>query len=151
MMLLRGIVVIAGLLEEINPEISLSDVISDRFTINNIINKETIQKMALDTLESGSNLVNVPSELLTILKGVNTGELRFNIEMNDSKTQKYRFDEMFHQLIVTILDVALIIGMSIASTRNTLPKIFYFYLVICIIFTIWIFYKMSVNKIKRQK
>lgn len=151
MMLLRGIVVIAGLLEEINPEISLSDVISDRFTINNIINKETIQKMALDTLESGSNLVNVPSELLTILKGVNTGELRFNIEMNDSKTQKYRFDEMFHQLIVTILDVALIIGMSIASTRNTLPKIFYFYLVICIIFTVWIFYKMSVNKIKRQK
>ena len=75
-MLIRGIVVIAGLLEEINPKISLMVVLKNHIDVSKSINKETITKYLLKSAKSGADLMLIPNETLTILRGINSGELR---------------------------------------------------------------------------
>ena len=152
-MLIRGIVVIEGVLEEINPNINLMQVLKNRVKTKNFITKEYIEKNALKLLQNSNSLCSIPNEALTLLKGVNNGELRFQIELNDSKNQMNRIEDIFHQAIITILDLAFIIGISVMAVMNksNLPFIFYVYIIFAIIFTIWLFLKMFCSKIKRKK
>lgn len=91
--------------------------------------------------------------MMDLLKGINNGELRFQIELNDLKNQMNRIEDIFHQAIITILDLDFIIGISIMTVMNkgNLPFIFYVYIILAIIFTIWLFLKMFCSKIKRKK
>ena len=72
--------------------------------------KEKIESGLVKILENSDSLVSMPKEMLTTLKGINNGELRFNIEINDSKNQVNRFEELFHQGIIAALDLDMIIG-----------------------------------------
>lgn len=150
-MLLRGIIVIAGLLEEINPKISLIQVLQNRYTADKIINKDNVKKYVTKSVKSGMDLMLIPKEVLSTLKGINTGELRFNVEMTDSTGQISRMEKLFHLGIVTVLDVALIIGISLMNmggTTNT--ELYLFYIICAIICTIWLFFKMFISRIKRK-
>lgn len=120
---------------------------------NKDVAKEYIEKNALKLLQNSNSLCSIPNEALTLLKGVNNGELRFQIELNDSKNQMNRIEDIFHQAIITILDLAFIIGISVMAVMNkgNLPFIFYVYIIFAIIFTIWLFLKMFCSKIKRKK
>ncbi len=80
---------------------------------------------------------------MTLLKGINTGELRFNVEMTDSTGQITRMEKLFHLGIITVLDVALIIGIPFISDTN--PVLFAFYVIAAIICTCWLFVKMFVS------
>lgn len=152
-MLFRGIVVLEGVLEEINPSINLLDVISNRFNTASVLTNENMKKVLFKSVKSGNDLIAIPSEALTLLKGVNDGELKFNIELNDSKNQLERMEKLIHLAIVTILDLAFIIGISIMAVmhKGELPLVFYLYVALSLIFTLWIFLKMGVAKIKRKK
>lgn len=151
--LVRGIVVIEGVLEEINPEISLMQVSKNRFEIQNLLKKENLEKYAFKGLESIHSLTEVPKETLSLMRGINSGELRFNIELNDSKMHIDRIETVLHQILISILDLALIIGISFMSTTNhkDQPIIYYIYILFSIIFTSWLFLKMTRSKIKRRK
>ena len=104
----------------------------------------------MSTVKSGANLLLLPSDALTTLKGINNGELRFNIELTDSKHQIDRIEKIVHLVIVSALDVAFIIGTSqIVKAENTLPFIFYLYLFGAIICTLWLLYKLIISKFKK--
>lgn len=148
--LIRGIVVIAGLLEEISPEISLIDVLKDRFTISTVLNESELKNIISQGVTNGVDLVNIPNELLMALKGINTGELRFNIEMNDSKLQSIHLDTIIHQFIIAIVDVSFIIGISIMASNSKFSLVFYFYCLISLLCTMWLLLKMKKSK-KRRK
>ncbi len=152
-MLFRGIVVLEGVLEEINPAINLLDVISNRFDAPSFFTNDNIKNFLFKSLKNGTDLVSIPSETLTLLKGVNDGELKFNIEINDSKNQLERMEKLIHLAIVTILDLAFIIGISIMAVmhKGELPLVFYLYVILSLVFTLWIFFKMGIAKIKRKK
>ena len=95
-------------------------------------------------------MVMIPNELLTTLKGINSGELRFNIELTDSKNQIDRIERIVNLFIITVLDVALIIGTSqIVVNVENLPFIFYVYLIGSVICTVWLIYKMIISKFRR--
>lgn len=152
-MLIRGIVVLEGLLEEINPKLSLMQVLKNRIKGRDLITKEEVIKNVVNVLENGKDLASIPSEALNTLKGINNGELRFNIEINDSKNQINRFEVLFHQAIITILDLAFIVGISLMAVMNKgdLPFIFYVYVILAVVCTIWLFSKMFKSKISRKK
>ena len=152
-MLARGIVVLEGLLEEINPKINLLIVIKNRFSIDSFITKDNIEKIIMDGVRSGTDLVSLPKEALTLIRGVNEGELKFNIEINDSKNQLERMEKIVHLALVTVLDLAFIIGISIMAVMNKgeLPLVFYLYVCLALVFTFWIFYKMGISRIDRKK
>lgn len=147
-MLLRGIVVIAGLLEEIDPSVSLMQVLQTHFDPGDIITFDKLKKYATTVARSGADLMIIPKEALTLLKGINTGELRFNVEMTDSTGQIARMEKLFHLGIVTVLDVALIIGIPFISEENQL--LFIFYSVAAFIATTWLFVKMFLSRMRRK-
>ncbi len=150
-MLLRGIVVIAGLLEEISPEISLMEVLKNYFPPEDLITTDSVKKYATSLVKSSADLMLIPKELLQTLKGINTGELRFNMEMTDSNGQISKIEELFHLGIITTLDVAFIIGISLMTLSNkTHEFLFTFYILGAVICTIWLFYKMILSKLRRK-
>ena len=148
-MLLRGIIVLEGVLEEINPNLNLMMVLKNRVKSSNI-SKSVLDNLIVDGIKSGQSLFSIPNEILTFFKGVNTGELRFNIEMNDSKNQIHQISDIFHQVIIAILDVAFIIGISLIVFNDHEFSITYWLYAICAcLFTSWLFIKMVKNKMKK--
>ena len=150
-MLIRGIVVIAGLLEEINPKISLMVVLKNHIDASKSINKETITKYLVKSAKSGADLMLIPNEALTILRGINSGDLRFNVEMTDSNGQINRMEKLFHLAIITTIDVALLISISLMCRReNNHPILFNFYILGAILCTGYLIIKLISARIKRK-
>ena len=151
-MLVRGIVVLEGTLEEIDSTISLMQVLKNRFNTSKIMSKEKIESGLVKILENSDSLVSMPKEMLTTLKGINNGELRFNIEINDSKNQVNRFEELFHQGIIAALDLAMIIGLSVmvVVAKDKLPFLFYVYALFALVATTFLFYKIFKSNIRKK-
>lgn len=151
-MLVRGIVVLEGTLEKVSPNINLIKVLEQKVqTTDILLNQKNLTSLALSTAKSGANLFMLPSEVLTTLKGINRGELRFNIELTDSKHQIDRIEKIVHLIIVSALDVAFIIGTSqmVVKAKESLPFIFYIYMLGAIICTLWLLYKLIISKFKK--
>ena len=150
-MLVRGIVVLEGTLEEISPDINLIRVLQNRFQYSSLLSKDKIRDVVLNSVKSGASLMVLPNEALTTLKGINSGELRFNIELTDSKHQIDRIERIVHLLIITVLDVAFILGTSqiVVHYDKGYPIIFYVYLFGTILCTLWLLYKLIMSKFKR--
>ncbi len=150
-MLIRGIVVLAGLLEEINPKLSLMIVLKNHIDISKTINKDTIKKYLVKSAKSGADLMLIPNEALTLLKGINTGDLRFNVEMTDSNGQINRMEKLFHLAMITIIDVAFLIGISLMCLSEQKHSfIFICYLIGSSICTLWLFIKLLISRVKRK-
>ena len=151
-MLVRGIVVLEGTLEKVSPNINLIEVLQKKSNpVDNVFNKEKIGEFALSSMKSGANLLLIPNEALTTLKGINSGELRFNVELTDSKHQIDRIERIVHLVIISALDVAFIIGTSqmVVKSEYELPFIFYLYMLGAIICTVWLLYKLIISKFKK--
>jgi len=150
-MLIRGIVVLEGTLEKINPNITLMQVFINYFSNSKLIDTKEIKDQIVQVLNSSKDVVELPKETLSLLKGINTGELRFNIELTDSKHNVDRIEEIVHLLMVTALDVAFIIATSTISNKDNVSFLFYIYLISSIICTLWLIYKLIISKFKRFK
>jgi ubiquinone biosynthesis protein len=153
-MLGRGILVISGLLEIIAPDLSLALVFQNYFksNIDKYINKEDLKRIAFNAALNTESLVAIPSELLSALKGINNNELRFNVELFNSNKLTDSISTIAHQIIIALIDSALIIGMGIiASSNKPLTNVFYIYLIISLICSIYLLYKIISNKITRKK
>lgn len=157
-MLIRGIVVLEGTLEVVSPSINLMQVFetySKNYSIKDIINKETIVKEAGHLVTSLSSLVRIPSDIHSIFKSLSRGETKVNIEITDAKEYIDRFEKMIHRIVVCFLDVAFIVGASLMVSNgiNTSDQrfLFYLYVVVGFIFTVWIFIKMYLDKLNRKK
>ena len=152
-MLMRGIIVLEGVLRSVSPKINLMQILSTHIKPNNIFDEDKAKKFIHEAAQSGTDMVYLPNEMLSFLKGVNSGELRFNIELNDSKHQMRNLEQLVHLCMVTILDVAYILGTSliVMQSDGELPFIFYVYLIFGGICTVWIFYKLFTSKIRNRR
>lgn len=151
-MLIRGIVVLEGTLEKVSPNINLITVLEQKVNPKELLlDKENLSAFALSTVKSGANLLLLPTEALTTLKGINSGELRFNVELTDSKHQIDRIEKIVHLTIISVLDVAFIIGTSqmVVKAEDNLPFIFYLYMLGAIICTVWLLYKLILSKFQK--
>lgn len=154
MMLIRGIVVIAGLLEQICPSISLALVFKNYYktNINKLISKEDLDKNLIKLSLNYNNLIDIPTYALETLKGINNNDLRFNVELSNSNKLSSVISTMIHQLIIALIDLGLIIGLAIISLKNDyLNPFFYIYLISSILCTLYLIYRIIENKICRSK
>lgn len=148
-MLFRGLMVLESLLETIAPAISLMQVLQNHYGIDLENHYQELRGTVKQSLLHSTDIFSIPSESLHLLKGINSGEIRFNIEMSDSKNQMHKLNKMLHKIIVAILDVAFIIGTSlVVMNHEKLPFIFYVYAIGSCICTIWIFYQLIKDRKK---
>ena len=141
-LLMRGICVIEGTLESIAPNINLTMVLSNKVKEDSF--KELFSKEML--INTGKNLVGgvnsfseLPTELLNFVKDVNRGETKFDIEMANSEKQVDKLEKMLHQIVIGLLDAAVLLGASMVN--NHILR--WIYLVFAFIFTAWLFIQMA--------
>ena len=156
-MLVRGIIVIEGTLETVSPSISLIDVFKTRTIKNGLdfVSNDSISKEALNFIKSMKHISTIPQDIHNTLNEIVNGDVRFNVEVTDSNRQIDRLEKMVHRIVVCALDVAFIVGASMIASKEIVTKeqtfLFYLYVVLSSIFTVWLFIKMYIDKLNRKK
>lgn len=147
-MLVRGICVIEGTLEVISPNINLFNVLTNKIkeeSIVEILSKEAILKTGRNIINAGNTLPKIPNELLNLITDINKGETKFDIEMTNSDKQVDKLEDMLHQVVIGILDAALLLGASMVNSI-TLRNI---YIATAIVLTIWLLIHMIIDRIHK--
>ena len=146
-MLIRGIIVIEGLLKELNPEISLFVVLANKvkeMEIEKIKNGEYLKTAIKQTVATTENMAKIPEEILKITRNINNGEVKAKVELHNSNKQVDKIETMLHQLVIGLLDVAFVIGASLMA-RDSNESLRNIYLFIALVLSIWLFIKMYID------
>lgn len=141
-LLVRGICVIEGTLEEISPTINLLMVFNNKIkedSFNEVFSKEMLMNTGKNFVTGANSLSMLPNELLNFIKDINRGETKIDIEMANSQKQVDKLEKMLHQLVIGLLDAAILLGASMV--HNEILR--YIYLAFAVIFTIWLFIQMA--------
>ena len=141
-LLMRGICVIEGTLESISPNINLIMVFENKIqenTFNELFSKEMLVNTGRNIFTGVNSLGELPNELLSFMKDINRGETKIDIEMANSDKQVNKLEKMLHQLVVGLLDAAILLGACMVNN----PILRYIYLAVGAIFTIWLFIQMA--------
>lgn len=141
-LLVRGICVIEGTLEGISPNINLLMVFNNKIkedSFNEVFSKEKLMNTGKNFVTGVNSLSMIPNELLNFIKDINRGETKIDIEMANSQKQVDKLEKMLHQLVIGLLDAAILLGASMVN--NQILR--YVYLVFAVIFTIWLFVQMA--------
>ncbi len=119
-MLIRGIVIIEGTLEMLSTNLSLFVVLANRVkndTLKSMFSKESIAKNASNIIDAAVTLPKIPGEVYNLLSTINKGESRIGIEMTNSDKQIDKLENMLHQVIIGILDAAVILGATMVQNE----------------------------------
>lgn len=146
-MLIRGIIVIEGLLKELNPEISLFVVLANKVKereIEKIKSGEYLKTTIKQAVATTENITKIPEEILKITRNINNGEVKAKVELHNSNKQVDKIETMLHQLVIGLLDVAFIIGASLMA-RDSNESLRNIYLFIALVLSIWLFIKMYID------
>lgn len=141
-LLVRGICVIEGTLKSISPNINLLMVFNNKIkedSLNEVFSKEMLMNTGKNFVTGANSLSILPNELLNFVKDINRGETKIDIEMANSQKQVDKLEKMLHQLVIGLLDAAILLGASMVN--NQILR--YIYLVLAVIFTIWLFIQMA--------
>lgn len=140
-MLIRGICVVEGTLEGIAPDINLIMVLTNKIKDDNLrelFSKESMIDTGRNLIAGANSLSELPGQLLSFVKDVNRGETKFDIELANSEKQVDKLENMLHQLIIGLLDAAVLLGASMVKS----DVLRWIYIAFSIIFTIWLFIQM---------
>ena len=140
-MLIRGIGILEAVLEELNPNLSLVQVLLREVESNNLedmFHLKHVKKIGQEIIQSTNQLVEIPGEVSTLLKSVNRGEAKLKVELSDSSKQVDKVENLVHELIIGFLDGCLIIAMVLVEELSV--QMILFFLVLFL--TIWLIAKM---------
>lgn len=140
-LLIRGICVIEGTLESVSPDINLSIVLNNKLkesTIKEVLSEEMLINTGRRFVTGANSLSELPSELLSLVRDVNRGETKIDIEMANSEKQVDKLEKMLHQLVIGGLDAAVLLGASMVN--NEILR--WIYLASAGVFSGWLFTQM---------
>lgn len=142
-MLIRGIGVIEGVLETLNPKLNLIGVFTQKEEqeVTNLFSRSAIKNMEKNIIKSSKSLAQIPNELLTFINELNNGENKFKLELTDSNKTVDKFEKLLHELIIGILDASLILASSIVD-NIIIRRVFLFFI---IVLSIWLLIKMYID------
>ena len=143
-LLIRGICVMEGTLESLAPNINLLTVLSNKIkenSIKEIFSEEMIVNAGKHIVTGANSLSQLPSELLNLVRDVNRGETKIDIEMANSDKQVDKLEKMLHQLVIGFLDAAVLLGASMVN--NEILR--WIYIGAAGIFSVWLFTQMIID------
>ncbi len=126
-MLIRGVITIEGVLAQISPDIDFMHIFSNHMKkkeIHDIDVKEEIKKNGVDALHFLKKTVNLPVNIIDLIKMTVKGQTKINIELSESAEFFTHLDQMINKLVIALIDVALLIGSSLICTTNMKGQFF---------------------------
>lgn len=120
-MLVKVAMTLESIVSQLDPELSIVDIaepygkrlVAQKFSPRNI--KNTIEEVVIDYSEVAKNL---PRQVDSILKLLEDGELKINMEHSNLRRLTSRLDVMSNRLSLAIIVASIIIGSSLAIDKT---------------------------------
>lgn len=115
-MLIKAFGTLEGVIEELNPELSLFEVIApfaQKYFFEQFDFKEELRQTGLDYLTTIKALPKLPSHALTVLDTFNKGKAKLNLELKNQHLLLERAEAMVNRLVIGLILSALVIGSSL--------------------------------------
>ncbi len=117
-LLVRGIIIIEGVLKNLDPTISLYTILEESILYSNTTKKQifdNLKDVNKKISQCGNSLISLPKELNNLIKDLNNGKIKFNFELANSNKQVDKIESLVHELILGFIDGCLIISASIVD------------------------------------
>ena len=125
-MLGRGLITIEGVIGELNPQISLFEVIGKHLSGNLLKDmdiSEELRKNLLALYGSSRHILGIPAQISEFLKMCIKGRAKVNIELTNAEQPIHAMERLMNRVIFSILDAGLFIASAILCASD-LPKCF---------------------------
>ncbi|AOR22286.1 ABC1 kinase family protein [Clostridium taeniosporum] len=123
--LIRGIIILEGVIVEIDPELEIIDVIVSFIKEKNkdiIFDTLTSEELLVSLYSFGRDGIRIPSKMLELLTKMSLGESKFQFVVEDKEYIFQELNKMINRIITGLLVAALIIGSSLVISKNVGPK-----------------------------
>lgn len=126
-LLIRGMVIIEGVVAEIAPEIKIVDVVIPFVKSNNKFN--FLKDLNFDELVIGSykflkSIKKLPSKSIELIDSVLTGRAKVKLEVKNLESSINELNKMANRITFALVISSMIIGSSFILSSNTGPKIY---------------------------
>lgn len=79
--------------------------------------KKNLISTGKNFVTGANSLSMLPNELLNFVRDINRGETKIDIELANSQKQVDKLEKMLHQLIIGLLDAAILLGASMVNNQ----------------------------------
>lgn len=125
-MLSRGMLTIQGVLKELSPEVNVIEIMKNYLSssvLGKLDFKSELSSLLKQLIFSSKKAVNIPSELLDLVKMTIKGQSKINIELRGSEESLISINNMVNKLVLGMITVGLLIGSSIICVTKMKPEI----------------------------
>ncbi len=124
-MLVRGVVTLEGVIEEMAPSLNVLDVVSEH-VIAQSLNPHHVEKRAIElltsTAESAEAMTKLPRQLLNTIEMLDRGELALKGNVEVSTNVLATIYASVGRISLALISMGLFLGSSILCTTNMEPK-----------------------------
>lgn len=124
-LLIRGLVIIEGVVLKLSPEINILDIAIPYVKSNlPLFNMPSFNDVFLATYSFSKNSLELPSKLIKLCNFILEGRVKVQLEHRNLTKQVFELNKMINRLVFAIITSSLIIGSSLILNTNIGPKIF---------------------------
>lgn len=115
-MLIKAFSTLEGVIEELDPELSLMEITqpyAQKYYLQQIDTTETAKRLGLDLLKSGKSLPKLPDRSLQALETFTRGKTHLTLSFKEQEHLLSRIEGMVNRLVIGLILAAVIIGSSL--------------------------------------
>lgn len=114
-LLFKAFGTLEGIVAQLDPELSIMDIARPfgvKYLKQKLNLKNSVEDLALQTLQTAKELPAVPQKLNQLLDIMNANQARLTLKLKDQNKILYRLDQIVNRIMVTIILAAVILGSS---------------------------------------
>ncbi|GIM29024.1 protein kinase [Clostridium polyendosporum] len=126
-LLIRGMVILEGVIAEIAPEMEILEVIIPFVKSKNkyyVLNKLYSDEFMLSLYNFADDTLKLPSKIVELSESLIQGRVKVNLQVDEIGKPLNQLNKMVNRLVFGIIVAAMIMGSSIIINSNTSPKIY---------------------------
>lgn len=126
-LLIRGFVIIEGVVASISPEIKILDIAVPYVknqSKKNIFKDLNIDELMLKTYNFGRNSLNLPSKIIEFINSMINGRAKLNLEVTNLNKSIGELNKMANRMVFALIISSMIIGSSLILNTNIGPKVY---------------------------
>ncbi|MCR4591210.1 MAG: hypothetical protein K5668_10370 [Lachnospiraceae bacterium] len=125
-MLLRSLIMIEGVIEELCPDLNLFKILSDKFmdrAKRNFDLKKSLMEAGAEALSLGKKAAKIPALCADALKDIVKGNMKINLELTGYEDLMTALGDMVKHIIFAVFACVIFFGSCILCLANVGPKV----------------------------
>lgn len=125
--LMRGMVIIEGVVAKISPEIKILDIAIPFVKSNcktSLLNDLSFDEILTQTVSFAKATQKIPSKIIEVSDSILNGRAKVQLQVNNLNKSVSEFNKMINRLVFALIISSMIIGSSLILNTNIGPKIY---------------------------